>query len=205
VAAGPLAGTASSGGIKSVKFRFIADEPTKQDTLGFEEFVERIYESLQETSTPFVYGLLGPWGSGKTSSQRMLETRFNRDLDARRSKLESERRVGTCKLYVPVWFDAWKYENQTSMIFPLLHAFRLRREDLLEANDAPGFGAALRDAVLASTVSVLDIGLRVATRAAFGEAIKLKDIKEQLDLVQQDKDPIEDALQKWVESVDGLT
>jgi KAP family P-loop domain len=189
-----------------MKFRFIADEPTSRDELGFRDFVNLIYDSLKETSTPFVYGLLGAWGSGKTSAQRMIQDRFNQELAQRKVDAEnSSRNEDTRKLYVPVWFDAWKYENQTSMVFPLLHAFRRSKEELLASEEAPGFGKAFRETVVASALCALDIGLRVATRAAFGEALKMKDIKEQVDLAQSDKDPVEDAFSKWLEGVEGLT
>jgi signal recognition particle GTPase len=58
-----------------MKFRFVADEPIDRDDLddlGFSPFVARIYAALADTATPFVYGLLGPWGSGKTSVQKLL-------------------------------------------------------------------------------------------------------------------------------------
>jgi hypothetical protein len=85
-------------------------------------------------------------------------------------------------IHVPVWFDAWKYENQANMIFPLLHAFRQSQEGVLAISSEPGFGETLRQATMASALAVLDVGLRVSTRVAFGEAIKLKDLTDDLTL-----------------------
>jgi len=68
-----------------MKFCFVADEPIDSndlDDLGFAPFVDRIHAALADTATPFVYGLLGPWGSGKTSVQKLLATRFRKDLRA---------------------------------------------------------------------------------------------------------------------------
>ena len=66
-----------------MKFRFVADEPIggrELDELGFMPFIDRIHSALADTATPFVYGLLGPWGSGKTSVQKLLAARFEKDF-----------------------------------------------------------------------------------------------------------------------------
>lgn len=179
-----------------MKFRFIADQPTTRDALGFDGFVGRLYTALQGTNTPFVYGLLGPWGSGKTSVQQMLKARFERDL---------ENPSQDSFLYIPIWLDAWKYENQDNMIYPLLYAFRQSRAKLVQDAESPGFGRALLDVVAASTLSLLDVGLRVVSKAATGEAIKLEDIKKHVESVEENKQGLDEVLSKWADSVDGLS
>jgi hypothetical protein len=184
-----------------MKFRFVADEPIDSndlDDLGFAPFVDRIHAALADTATPFVYGLLGPWGSGKTSVQKLLATRFRKDLKDRNTDPW---------LYVPVWLDAWRYENQDNMIFPLLHAFRQSRTEELvgkSTSEDAGFLQGLRDVAAASAVAVLDLGLRAVTKKAFGEAMKLKDVKEHVEDVINRPDEIEQLLSTWVTQVEGL-
>jgi pantothenate kinase-related protein Tda10 len=67
-----------------MRFRFVADKPiasSTHDGLGFDKIVRDVRTALAETETPFVYGLLGPWGSGKTSIQRLLENTYAAELD----------------------------------------------------------------------------------------------------------------------------
>lgn len=183
-----------------MQIRFIPDEPilaTNEDVLGVGGFVNRIYDSLQQTQTPFVYGLLGPWGSGKTSIQRLLAAKFDAALGSPQ---------GGGYVYVPVWLDAWKYENQENMIFPLLHAFRGKRQVLIGGEVTAQFLGALRDVVATSALSLLDLGLRGVTKMLTGDAMKLKDVKENLELIESDrKDDLETILTTWAKGVDGLS
>jgi ABC-type branched-subunit amino acid transport system ATPase component len=64
-----------------MRFRFVADEPiasSTRDRLGFDKVVRDVRAAL--TETPFVYGLLGPWGSGKTSIQKLLQDAYAAEL-----------------------------------------------------------------------------------------------------------------------------
>lgn len=182
-----------------MKFRFVADEPIDKsdlDILGFSPFVSRIEAALADTATPFVYGLLGPWGSGKTSVQKLLASKFREDLKAKQFK---------SWVLIPVWLDAWRYENQDNMIFPLLHAFRQSRSELINDSTAnSGFLQGLRDVAAASAIALLDLGLRAATKKAFGEAIKFSEIKEHVDEVIDKPDEIEQLLSAWTQQVEGL-
>lgn len=92
-----------------LNIRFLADDPIERsdlDTLGFGQFADRLYAALVETPTPYVYGLPGPWGSGKTSVQELLAARFREDLP----------KANAAKVYVPIWFDTRRYENLDNMI-----------------------------------------------------------------------------------------
>jgi predicted KAP-like P-loop ATPase len=53
------------------------------------------------------YGILGDWGSGKTSILRLLEEQVRSDPGL-----------------VPIFFNPWKYENDASLIYPLLHTIK---------------------------------------------------------------------------------
>jgi hypothetical protein len=193
------------GGNIKMQIRFVADYPisvANDDDLGFSSYAERIYTSLQETETPFVYGLLGPWGSGKTSIQRLLANKFDKAIQVLRS---TGAPLGFRYLYVPIWLDAWKYENQDNMIFPLLYAFRQKRNELIGGEATAGFMKSLRNVTVATTMSVLDLGLRGITKIATGDAMKLKEIKETLELVEKDFENLDEILTMWAKNVDGLS
>ncbi len=85
-----------------------SDTPIQQirdDQLGFHPSVIALKGILTETKikdTPFIVGIYGAWGSGKTSMMRLLL-----------SELDSN----TC---ISVWFDAWRYTQQDALWRALL-------------------------------------------------------------------------------------
>lgn len=58
-----------------MRMRFVHDQTIIQDTddcLGFSKLITTMQESFENISCPFVFGVIGDWGSGKTSIMRML-------------------------------------------------------------------------------------------------------------------------------------
>jgi hypothetical protein len=83
----------------------MADIPTERPGLGFGEYVEAIADAVRGGRPPqFTIGIYGPWGSGKSSILRALEDRLTHEDDV-----------------IPVFFDAWRYEQSEHIIVPLLH------------------------------------------------------------------------------------
>ncbi|NJL54523.1 hypothetical protein HC928_04500 [bacterium] len=75
------------------------------DKLGFRPSVTALKAILSETEiedTPFIVGIYGAWGSGKTSMMQMLLS----ELDP-----------NEC---IPIWFDAWRYTQQDALWRALL-------------------------------------------------------------------------------------
>ena len=179
-----------------MKIRFLPDEPiiTRiQDRLGFSDFVELLKESIYNTETPFVYGILGDWGVGKTSILKLLQSQITDDLNNNRSS------------FVPVWFNAWKYENEANLIYPLLHAIKRDYSARIGTLDtAKEFWKKFLDVVATSTMVITDVGLRVATKQLTGEAIKLNEVNEQLKEVRLHQDNLEQALSSWADEVTKL-
>ena len=106
---------------------------------------------------------------------------------------------------MPIWLDAWRYENQDNMIFPLLHAFRQSRTALIGGNEAENFLTSLRQVAASSAVAMLDLGLRAVTKAATGEAMKLKDVKEHVsDVLNEESGELDGLLSTWVQQVEAL-
>ena len=81
----------------------ISEDPFLHDLLGFKDSIMRIATLLPHISTPFTIGVYGDWGSGKTSFMNMLS-----------AYLSQKNNLKT------FWFNAWQYENETSLLLPLL-------------------------------------------------------------------------------------
>lgn len=177
----------------SLQMRFLPDEPITQldaDLLGYSDFVADIETAIRYTQTPFVYGVLGDWGTGKTSILRLLEARFASDQE------DDDR-----PLYVvPIWFNAWEYETEANLIYPLLHAVKRSFADFEQQHksriDATKFLEAFRDVAATSAFALGDIGFRAATKLLTGDAYELGDLKTIYDDVRK-RQEVTDALEGW--------
>jgi len=87
-----------------------------QDRLGFQEYANGLAKVITKCDTPFVLGLYGSWGVGKTSILRLIE----KSLAGRAET---------------VWFDAWRYAGSTDIRLALVHAIAAK------ANEKAGVGA----------------------------------------------------------------
>ncbi|MFZ2150151.1 MAG: P-loop NTPase fold protein [Minisyncoccia bacterium] len=77
------------------KSLFVVDEPSDEDNFGFDHYINTLEALVRECQTPFVVGLLGKWGVGKT-------TLVNKFLKKRLAETPG---IGF------VYFDAWKYQK----------------------------------------------------------------------------------------------
>lgn len=98
---------------------FIPDEELdlleKEDLLGTKPYAGVLYEIIKNCTTPFNIGLLGGWGSGKSTIVRTLK-----------SKLGQDENIG-CFVY-----DAWKYSQDSfrrTFILQLKDRFDLNISD----------------------------------------------------------------------------
>ena len=108
--------------------------------LGFQNAGEELYEMAVQAPAPFVIGVCGGWGSGKTSLLRYCmaslgglplscgegigvpeETEIFSDTV--REKWEN---LGKEHEYqaLTVWFNPWQYQNEPNLMIPLLHEIR---------------------------------------------------------------------------------
>lgn len=77
-----------------------ADSPTTNDLLGYKRFTEPIIRRIINAtgkSTPLTIGIYGEWGSGKTSFLKMIDEALQKQ-----------------NIY-PVWFNAWKYDQEDNL------------------------------------------------------------------------------------------
>src|SRR5688572_5867266 len=95
------------------------DQPSTTDLLNFEQFAaafERIIVNPQ-TKTPFIIGIFGRWGTGKTTLMRMLERRLEP--------------MGA----TTVWFNAWLYNQEEHIWASFLQSLTDRLADRLRPWD----------------------------------------------------------------------
>ena len=74
----------------------------------YSDVISNIVSSPQNR-TPLSIAINGKWGSGKTSLMKTIRQK----LDSK-SKNENERQV------ITIWFDAWKYSDEDSIIAALV-------------------------------------------------------------------------------------
>ncbi|MDA2920307.1 KAP family NTPase [Desulfobacterota bacterium AH_259_B03_O07] len=85
-----------------MKFAYIPDKEidlySHEDLLGTIPYVNTLVEIIKNCDTPFTIGLLGGWGTGKSSIIKTLENHFYKD------------EANKIKVFI---YDAWKYSNDS--------------------------------------------------------------------------------------------
>ena len=122
-----------------------------QDLIGVERDVIRLVDAIGIVQPPFTIGVVGPWGSGKTSVLNLVRTELkNRDC------------------MIDVWFDAWKYARSASLLPALIHTLR-KAAVQLGSKSARKFQRAARIAMMFGA----DVALRgISGRAGVGLSLK---------------------------------
>jgi len=92
------------------------DEAVEQDSLGIAPQVHALAEALilRGMGANLAVGILGSWGSGKTSVMKMIEAHIRSRLKAEtRRGWSEETGEGPVSPYIghfyPIWFNAWNY------------------------------------------------------------------------------------------------
>ena len=117
----------------------VSDEPTLSDHLGHVPYDQLIGEQLASVQPPYVLGVCGGWGTGKTSFLRKLYAYLSGTSDAAKigchGKVSSDfataiqARKTMPQLNKPggvhlVWFNLWHHQFEASPLVALLHAIR---------------------------------------------------------------------------------
>jgi len=85
----------------------------KEDFLGTRPYVETLYKIVKDCKPPFTIGLLGGWGTGKSSIIRTLKKKFDEDTNSK------------VKIFI---YDAWKYSRDSfrrTFILEFLKYFKI--------------------------------------------------------------------------------
>lgn len=124
----PIAGNTEQSQARELKSApLLDDQPSVVDLLNFDQFAVALREVMlnPQTKTPFIIGIFGRWGTGKSTLMRMLE----RDLE--------ERGVTT------VWFSAWLYNQEEEIWSAFLQSLSTRLARRLPLRDKLRFAAAV--------------------------------------------------------------
>ncbi|MFB9303821.1 KAP family P-loop NTPase fold protein, partial [Kibdelosporangium philippinense] len=126
-----------------------ADNEADVDLLGFDFLVDSLYVAVTEPRLlPVTVGLLGDWGSGKSSLMAIT-----------RRELEQADSDGVASPYLCVWFSPWQYEDyddvKVALMTTILDAISTRISEDAPAQQevsrlrrwARGFGRASRRTV----------------------------------------------------------
>lgn len=172
-----------------MRMRFLPDEPLtskSEDLLGLEGFAGLLRSAIENAVPPFVFGVLGDWGVGKTSTMALVAESLSQK-------------------FICIAFNPWRYENEANLIYPLLHAIkkefrRLHRDDEAEERFLVSFARVTK----ASLVGLTDLSLRALSKAAFGESLGVRNVAEAFERVEADEEFSSVSLAKWIDSVESL-
>ncbi|MCP4455440.1 MAG: hypothetical protein GY809_28605, partial [Planctomycetes bacterium] len=96
---------------QTTNHRLLSDEPivetARKDGLLFGPSAEVLAQAALHTESPMTIGVFGNWGSGKTSLMRLMHEIVDTEGAGDRAA-------------VPVWFNAWQYEQEEHLIVPLI-------------------------------------------------------------------------------------
>jgi predicted KAP-like P-loop ATPase len=87
-------------------YQILLDVPSRQPALDFDLYAVALKEIIEASNARFAIGILGGWGSGKTTLMQAIESQLNSDE------------------IVTVRFSAWRYEKEEHLIVPLLDTLR---------------------------------------------------------------------------------
>ncbi len=107
------------------------DEPTLEDLVERSQLVKNLGDQIATCDPPYVFGIHGDWGSGKTSFLHQLhyyltgECPQQPEPKVRNMTKPQFWEAWKAKDYITVvWFEAWRYQNESAPIVALLQEIR---------------------------------------------------------------------------------
>ena len=130
----------------------------KNDILGFQESVRKLAQLVSRNETPFTLGICGRWGSGKTSFMALLQKFVEKEYSKK-----------------TFWFNAWEYENESSLLLPFLS--KLSKEFPLEGD------VWKKTKKIASVLTY--VGASAFLKATTNKMVSLGDVTKAFDYVEK--------------------
>jgi len=144
------------------------DEPSYKDELGYYTLVRRVGHRALKCNPPYVIGVCGSWGSGKTSFLRQLWAYLDGEFENEggdfkalgyherikwfaETKEDFDRLLGKRNLEL-VWFNPWQHQFESSPLVALLHEIRRQFSFRRKLFDKAG---KLTDVAIHSTLNAL--------------------------------------------------
>jgi hypothetical protein len=152
-----------------------SESPFTNDLLGFQESVINIASLLPHLSTPFTIGIYGDWGAGKTSYMKMLSAHLANNM----------------KLF---WFNAWEYENETSLLLPLLSKLADETEKKSEVYKS----------IKRVASAVVLTGANMFAKLATLNTACIKDITSYLEQSEEFENQVAKSYEKWISEIETL-
>ena len=116
----------STSEVVQVNGQALSDVPSKQDLLGYRDYVEALANFIEspKTSKPLTIGIDAAWGGGKTTLMHMLEERlgggpkpkwWQRLKDFLITVWNTRRVPVNSPRFFTVWFNAWSYNHEEAL------------------------------------------------------------------------------------------
>lgn len=117
------------------------DQPAERDLLHYAQLAQALKSVILHpaTRTPFIIGIFGRWGTGKTTLMRMLE----KALDADQA--------------TSVWFSAWVYGQEQELWAAFLQSLTVRLTHKLRFGDKIRFAARIFRGGLSGTALLYQV------------------------------------------------
>lgn len=136
----------------------LSDNVPNDDKLGIKPTAQALSEVVLSVELPFCLGILGAWGSGKTTLMNFMEASIEET-----SKAEC------------VWFNAWKYSDKEIIWNALSQAILFR---IIKSSAEDSAQADLLGRASAVAKNLAKLAAKVGTRFIPGDIVKEGDVDE---------------------------
>ncbi len=159
------------------------DNIFEQDTLNYRKSVEKAGELIKNISPPYVLGIYGDWGSGKTSYMDMLRTYIE------------HQEIGLTE-----WYNVWKYENEDNAVLPLLSLLSKNKSIKNNKTIKSKFNKVKKISAVATSVAIEAVASGALQSATLG-AVDLKSIK---GAFKNYEDKAVKIYENWVDNIEAF-
>jgi hypothetical protein len=184
------------------------DAPTLDTKLGTAGFIKRLAEEVSNSPSPKSLSITGYWGAGKTSALAQLYFALTNSQPpgfaaSTNTSTKTSTSTSTDKAedkITGIWFEAWRYQNESVPIVALLHCIKDHFSTSDQFIDKAG---KLVKVSLLGALSIFDGVIKTATGISGFDKLQATGEKFEKDnlLSRLASDQINDALEKAIEVI----